>query len=163
MHTDMNLLTLLKKKVLIVVAETGSGKTTQLPQYLHEAGFTAGGAKVGCTHPRRVAAMSVAARVILVCWRPHTFYHLVGSTSKKRRLVLDIENTSNCIYILLLVPASAAREYHELVMTGHDDKILYVTNHGNHGRCVKPSPFSITADKARLPYSCSTLLQSCRP
>ncbi|KAF6757542.1 hypothetical protein DFP72DRAFT_238059 [Ephemerocybe angulata] len=50
-------------QVLIVVAETGSGKTTQLPQYLHEAGFTEGGLKVGCTQPRRVAAMSVAARV----------------------------------------------------------------------------------------------------
>ncbi|EKD03565.1 hypothetical protein A1Q2_02148 [Trichosporon asahii var. asahii CBS 8904] len=50
-------------QVLIVVAETGSGKTTQLPQYLHEAGYTAGGMKVGCTQPRRVAAMSVAARV----------------------------------------------------------------------------------------------------
>ncbi|KAJ4491282.1 P-loop containing nucleoside triphosphate hydrolase protein [Lentinula edodes] len=50
-------------QVLIVVAETGSGKTTQIPQYLHEAGFTDGGMKVGCTRPRRVAAMSVAARV----------------------------------------------------------------------------------------------------
>lgn len=50
-------------QVLIVVAETGSGKTTQLPQYLHESGYTAGGMKVGCTQPRRVAAMSVAARV----------------------------------------------------------------------------------------------------
>ncbi|KAL4080949.1 pre-mRNA splicing factor [Scleroderma citrinum] len=50
-------------QVLIVVAETGSGKTTQLPQYLHEAGYTTGGMKVGCTQPRRVAAMSVAARV----------------------------------------------------------------------------------------------------
>ena len=46
-----------------MVAETGSGKTTQLPQYLHEAGYTANGQKVGCTQPRRVAAMSVAARV----------------------------------------------------------------------------------------------------
>jgi pre-mRNA-splicing factor ATP-dependent RNA helicase DHX16 len=50
-------------QVLIVVAETGSGKTTQLPQYLHEAGYTNDGMKVGCTQPRRVAAMSVAARV----------------------------------------------------------------------------------------------------
>ncbi|KAJ2923133.1 hypothetical protein H1R20_g13965, partial [Candolleomyces eurysporus] len=50
-------------QVLIVVAETGSGKTTQLPQYLHEAGYTANGLKIGCTQPRRVAAMSVAARV----------------------------------------------------------------------------------------------------
>ncbi len=50
-------------QVLIVVAETGSGKTTQLPQFLHEAGFTANGQKIGCTQPRRVAAMSVAARV----------------------------------------------------------------------------------------------------
>ncbi|KAJ8074805.1 hypothetical protein AAF712_003922 [Marasmius tenuissimus] len=50
-------------QVLIVVAETGSGKTTQIPQYLHEAGYTSGGTKIGCTQPRRVAAMSVAARV----------------------------------------------------------------------------------------------------
>jgi pre-mRNA-splicing factor ATP-dependent RNA helicase DHX16 len=37
-------------------------QTTQLTSYLHEAGYTKLG-KVGCTQPRRVAAMSVAARV----------------------------------------------------------------------------------------------------
>lgn len=50
-------------QILIIVGETGSGKTTQIPQYLHEAGYTKNGMKVGCTQPRRVAAMSVAARV----------------------------------------------------------------------------------------------------
>jgi pre-mRNA-splicing factor ATP-dependent RNA helicase DHX16 len=50
-------------QVIIIEGETGSGKTTQLPQYLHEGGFTKDGMKIGCTQPRRVAAMSVAARV----------------------------------------------------------------------------------------------------
>ncbi|CAM9482708.1 unnamed protein product [Ectocarpus fasciculatus] len=51
-----------ENKVIIIVGETGSGKTTQIPQYLHEAGWSKIG-KIGCTQPRRVAAMSVAARV----------------------------------------------------------------------------------------------------
>ncbi|XP_044733103.1 ATP-dependent RNA helicase DHX8 isoform X2 [Chrysoperla carnea] len=49
-------------QILIVIGETGSGKTTQITQYLAEFGFTARG-KIGCTQPRRVAAMSVAIRV----------------------------------------------------------------------------------------------------
>ncbi|XP_057707126.1 pre-mRNA-splicing factor ATP-dependent RNA helicase PRP16-like [Corythoichthys intestinalis] len=48
--------------IVIVVGETGSGKTTQLTQYLHEDGYTSYGT-VACTQPRRVAAMSVAKRV----------------------------------------------------------------------------------------------------
>ncbi|KAI9782869.1 MAG: DEAH-box ATP-dependent RNA helicase prp22 [Peltula sp. TS41687] len=49
-------------QLLIVVGDTGSGKTTQLTQYLAEAGFANQG-MIGCTQPRRVAAMSVAKRV----------------------------------------------------------------------------------------------------
>lgn len=49
-------------QILIVIGETGSGKTTQITQYLAEAGLTSRG-KIGCTQPRRVAAMSVAKRV----------------------------------------------------------------------------------------------------
>ncbi|KAL5518812.1 PRP22 [Sanghuangporus vaninii] len=49
-------------QVLIVVGDTGSGKTTQMTQYLAEEGYADKG-KIGCTQPRRVAAMSVAKRV----------------------------------------------------------------------------------------------------
>ncbi|XP_063359775.1 ATP-dependent RNA helicase DHX8 [Cydia amplana] len=49
-------------QILIVIGETGSGKTTQITQYLAECGLTARG-KIACTQPRRVAAMSVAKRV----------------------------------------------------------------------------------------------------
>ncbi|WVZ76024.1 hypothetical protein U9M48_024029 [Paspalum notatum var. saurae] len=49
-------------QVLVVIGETGSGKTTQVTQYLAESGYTTRG-KIGCTQPRRVAAMSVAKRV----------------------------------------------------------------------------------------------------
>ncbi|KAI9808937.1 MAG: DEAH-box RNA helicase prp16, partial [Phylliscum demangeonii] len=49
-------------QVVIVVGETGSGKTTQLTQFLYEDGYGKRG-MIGCTQPRRVAAMSVAKRV----------------------------------------------------------------------------------------------------
>lgn len=51
-----------ENSVVIIVGETGSGKTTQLTQYLHEEGYSKYG-MIGCTQPRRVAAMSVAKRV----------------------------------------------------------------------------------------------------
>ncbi|KAI9770174.1 MAG: DEAH-box RNA helicase prp16 [Candelina submexicana] len=49
-------------QVVIVVGQTGSGKTTQLTQFLYEDGYAKIG-MIGCTQPRRVAAMSVAKRV----------------------------------------------------------------------------------------------------
>jgi len=45
-----------------VVGDTGSGKTTQMVQYLAEPGYADRG-KIACTQPRRVAAMSVAEHV----------------------------------------------------------------------------------------------------
>jgi ATP-dependent RNA helicase DHX8/PRP22 len=49
-------------QLLIVIGETGSGKTTQMTQYLAESGYTSRGV-IACTQPRRVAAMSIAKRV----------------------------------------------------------------------------------------------------
>ncbi|CAF4951324.1 unnamed protein product, partial [Rotaria magnacalcarata] len=49
--------------VVLICGETGSGKTTQLPQFLYEAGYTLDGKMIGITEPRRVAAISMATRV----------------------------------------------------------------------------------------------------
>eukprot|EP01135_Chromosphaera_perkinsii_P002177 Nk52_evm12s218 gene=Nk52_evmTU12s218 len=75
-----------ENQIIVIVGETGSGKTTQIMQYLHEDGYSGEGSRsgyceaqggederngkkrkvlkrIGCTQPRRVAAMSVASRV----------------------------------------------------------------------------------------------------
>lgn len=52
-----------KSQTLILVGETGSGKTTQIPQFVVEAGYTNNQKQIACTQPRRVAAMSVSRRV----------------------------------------------------------------------------------------------------
>ncbi|KAK4484045.1 hypothetical protein RD792_011260 [Penstemon davidsonii] len=56
--------------ILIIVGETGSGKTTQLPQYLFNGGFCRSGGIIGITQPRRVAAVTVAKRVAEECGVP---------------------------------------------------------------------------------------------
>lgn len=56
-----------ENQFLVIVGETGSGKTTQIAQYLAEEGFNRDSKNqhkiIACTQPRRVAAVSVAKRV----------------------------------------------------------------------------------------------------
>ncbi|OXA65028.1 putative pre-mRNA-splicing factor ATP-dependent RNA helicase PRP1 [Folsomia candida] len=52
-----------KHQIIVLVGETGSGKTTQIPQWCVDYAKAVGKRGVSCTQPRRVAAMSVAQRV----------------------------------------------------------------------------------------------------
>ncbi|NXK32609.1 DHX37 helicase, partial [Piprites chloris] len=49
--------------IVIICGETGSGKTTQVPQFLYEAGYASSKETIGITEPRRVAAVSMSQRV----------------------------------------------------------------------------------------------------
>ncbi|PKI84414.1 RNA helicase [Malassezia vespertilionis] len=59
--------TINENPVTVICGETGSGKTTQIPQFLYEAGYasknSANPGMIGITQPRRVAAVSMAKRV----------------------------------------------------------------------------------------------------
>ncbi|MDR3115744.1 MAG: ATP-dependent RNA helicase [Treponema sp.] len=58
-HKDLILKALEGNQVVVVESPTGSGKTTQLPVILHDAGYTKNGV-IGVTQPRRIAAVSVS-------------------------------------------------------------------------------------------------------
>lgn len=55
--------TINENTVTILAGETGSGKTTQVPQFLYEAGYASDGKIIGVTEPRRVAAIAMSQRV----------------------------------------------------------------------------------------------------
>lgn len=86
--------------VIIVIGETGSGKTTQLGQFLYEEGYTANGV-IGCTQPRRVAAMSVAKRVSeeMGCGLGETVGYSIrfeDCTSKDTKIKCELANVHSC-------------------------------------------------------------------
>ncbi|KAH7439835.1 hypothetical protein KP509_04G078700 [Ceratopteris richardii] len=79
-----------KNDVVVIIGETGSGKTTQISQILHHAGSTEFGV-IAITQPRRVAAVSVARRVaseMKVCLGEEVGYSIrfEDRTSEKTRI-----------------------------------------------------------------------------
>jgi len=59
---DQIIASILKNQVIIISGETGSGKTTQIPKFCLAAGRGIDG-KIGCTQPRRIAAVTVSRRI----------------------------------------------------------------------------------------------------
>ena len=66
-------------QVIVVESPTGSGKTTQIPLILHQAGYTKNG-MVGVTQPRRIAAVSVSELIARQIGT--TIPHVVGYTMR---------------------------------------------------------------------------------
>ncbi|ESQ47319.1 hypothetical protein EUTSA_v10028287mg [Eutrema salsugineum] len=124
-------------QVLVVIGETGSGKTTQVTQYLAEAGYTTKG-KIGCTQPRRVAAMSVAKRVAEEfgcrlgeevgyairfedCTGPDTVIKYMTDGMLLREILID-ENLSQ--YSVVMLDEAHERTIHTDVLFGLLKKLL---------------------------------------
>ena len=62
-HRRRILYALQRYQTTILVASTGSGKSTQLPQYVNSAGWLQSGRRMAITQPRRIAAQRLARRV----------------------------------------------------------------------------------------------------
>jgi HrpA-like RNA helicase len=84
--------------VVVVIGETGSGKSTQLSQILHRRGYTRRGA-IAVTQPRRVAAVSVSRFFVSLSF---LLYHMREALffSVGRSWAVRRDWDWNCLYIL---------------------------------------------------------------
>mmetsp|Transcript_12583 Transcript_12583/g.25735 ORF Transcript_12583/g.25735 Transcript_12583/m.25735 type:complete len:692 (+) Transcript_12583:114-2189(+) len=62
-HRRQVLFALEQHRVVVIVGETGSGKSTQIPKYLVEGGWCGNNFQVVCSQPRRLAAVKLSERV----------------------------------------------------------------------------------------------------
>ncbi|MDB5187441.1 MAG: hypothetical protein JWM07_913 [Candidatus Saccharibacteria bacterium] len=84
--------TVLNNRLTIIVGETGSGKSTQVPQYLYELDF-----EVDQTQPRRIAASEVAERIgdEIVERRPNTPHEVSAYQTAEKSTITDDTHISN--------------------------------------------------------------------
>ncbi|KAG6541481.1 hypothetical protein Mapa_017155 [Marchantia paleacea] len=90
-------------QVVVLVGETGSGKSTQLVQYLYDAGYAGGGKSIVCTQPRKVAALNLTQRVKEEsdgCYnRPFPVGCVTGSNAQSYAHLADTNFTTDFILL----------------------------------------------------------------
>ncbi|OII76429.1 ATP-dependent RNA helicase DHX8 [Cryptosporidium andersoni] len=84
-HKYQIISTIKENDVVIITGETGSGKTTQIPIFLHESGFTNNRKTIAITQPRRIAAISLAKHVSALL--NSKIGHIVGYSVRFRSAV----------------------------------------------------------------------------
>jgi len=89
--------------VALIIGDTGSGKSTQIPQYLHESGWTSNGRCIAVTQPRRLACTQLAKRVSLELSTP--LGKTVGYSIR-----FDDNSSSNDTRIKFITDGSLLRE-----------------------------------------------------
>uniref|UniRef100_A0A672PRX6 RNA helicase n=1 Tax=Sinocyclocheilus grahami TaxID=75366 RepID=A0A672PRX6_SINGR len=147
-------------QILIVIGETGSGKTTQITQYLAEAGYTTRG-KIGCTQPRRVAAMSVAKRVseeygcclgqevgytirFEDCTSPETVIKYMTDGMLLRECLIDPDLGQ---YAIIMLDEAHERTIHTDVLFGLLKKVRWMWYHAVKPQYVYRKPSAVVSSE----------------
>ncbi|KAJ1374355.1 Pfam:DUF1605 [Parelaphostrongylus tenuis] len=141
--------------VTIICGETGSGKTTQIPQFFYEAGYASDGQLIGITEPRRVAAISMSERVGEELGAPEEVSYQIryeGNRSDKTRIlfmtdgVLMKEMESDIMlgkYSAILVDEAHERSMYSDVLIGMLSRIAPL-------RAKTPNPLKLIIMSATL-------------
>ncbi|KAL7048969.1 hypothetical protein ACKWTF_003555 [Chironomus riparius] len=94
-YKDRIMQTIDKNRIILIQGSTGSGKTTQIPQYIMEtASYRNEPCRILCTQPRRISAIASAERV---CYERGVT--LGTSIGYQIRLDSQISANTNCIFL----------------------------------------------------------------
>ncbi|XP_046356008.2 ATP-dependent RNA helicase DEAH12, chloroplastic-like [Haliotis rufescens] len=128
-------------QVCVILGETGSGKSTQMTQYLHQAGFSEDGFIV-CTQPRKIAAISLATHVAseLVTNVGNVVGYKVGMRSKCGGATKILYMTDHCLLNECLKDPTLSAYSCVIVDEAHERSIYTDLLLGMLKMCLKQRP-----------------------
>ena len=112
-----------QNQVSVVLGETGSGKSTQMVQYLYDAGFSADGVIV-CTQPRKVAASSLCKHVATEIRAKHLVGCRVGAQSPRNTAAKILYTTDHSLLNECLKDPSL-RKYSCIIIDEAHERSIY--------------------------------------